>query len=97
VANYILSLEAQSNLQSIKTYSVKNFGSHRTKKYLQAIQSCMQKLAANPLQGIERNELKPGYFSFFVGSHTIYYRIKPNNIEIIAVLHQSMEPTKHII
>ncbi|WP_281281929.1 hypothetical protein [Aliikangiella coralliicola] len=42
-------------------------------------------------------DLKVGYHSDFIGSHTIYYRIKPTHIDVIDVLHQSMEASKHIV
>ena len=97
MATYILSPEAQKSLISIKTYSIKNFGTKRTKNYLQSIHKRMQSLAENPSLGIIREDLKVVYHSSFVGSHTIYYRVNPTHIDIIDVLHQSMEPSKHII
>ena len=57
----------------------------------------MQALADNPLLGMVREDLKVGYHSYFVGSHTIYYRIYLTHIGIIDILHQSMEPSKHIV
>jgi len=56
----------------------------------------MKLLAAQPSQGKERSEIKAGYYSYFVGSHTIYYRISDTHIDIIDILRQSMEPTLHI-
>lgn len=97
MAKYILSPEAQNSLSNIKAYSNKNFGPQRAKTYLQNIRKRMQALAENPSRGIIREDLKVGYHSDFVGSHTIYYRVKPTHIDIIDVLHQSMEPSKHII
>ncbi len=96
MAKYILSPEAQNSLSNIKVYSNKNFGSQRTKTYLQNIRNRMQALAENPSRGIIRDDLKVGYHSDFMGSHTIYYRVQPTHIDIIDVLHQSMEPSKHI-
>jgi len=93
---YILSPEAQNSLKSIRAYSINNFGIKRTKSYLQTILKQFQQLAENPSSGIVREDLNVGYYCKFVGSHTIYYRIKSTHIEIIDVLHQSMEPTKHI-
>lgn len=97
MAKYILSPEAQNSLSNIRAYSIKKFGTERTKTYLQNIRKRMQALAENPSLGIIREDLKVGYHSDFVGSHTIYYRIKTTHIDIIDVLHQAMEPSKHII
>jgi len=97
MAKYILSPEAQKSLRNIRAYSIKKFGTKRTKAYLQSIRKRMQALAENPSLGIIREDLKVGYHSDFVGSHTIYYRVKTTHIDIIDVLHQAMEPSKHII
>ncbi len=97
MAKYILSPEAQKSLRNIRAYSIKKFGTKRTKTYLQSIRKRMQTLAEKPLLGIIREDLKVGYHSDFVGSHTIYYRLQTTHIDIIDVLHQAMEPSKHII
>ena len=96
MATYILSPEAQYSLNQIKAYSIKNFGITRTKIYLQTIRKRLQELAENPSRGLIRDDLKVGYQSDFVSSHTIYYRVQPTHMDIIDVLHQSMEPSKHI-
>jgi len=97
VAKFIISPEAQKSLKNIKIYSIKNFGTKRTKLYLQSIHERFHQLAENPSLGIIRKDLSLGYYSNFVGSHTIYYRVKHTCLEIIDILHQSMEPTKHIV
>ncbi len=56
----------------------------------------MRYLADNPEYGSARDEIQVGYMSCFEGSHTIYYKIMPNHIDIIDVLHQSMETERHL-
>jgi len=96
MAKYELSLEAQNSLKGIKSYSLKTFGARQTEVYLKSIQNQMKKLSRNPTMGMERKDLKIGYYSYFVGSHTIYYLVIKDNIVIIDVLHQSMEPSIHL-
>lgn len=96
MSKYILSPEAQTSLKKIRSFSLKKFGQQQTKIYLQNIQRRMQELAEQPLRGRIREDLKVGYYSDFVGSHTIYYRIQSTHIDIFDVLHQSMEPSKHL-
>jgi toxin ParE1/3/4 len=57
----------------------------------------MQFLADNPRRGKARDSIKPGYFSYFEVVHTIYYKILADNIVIIDILHQSMEPIRHLL
>ncbi len=96
MSKYILSTEAQNSLRNIQIYSTKKFGKGRTRYYLTDIRKRMKALAENPSRGIVREDLKVGYHSDFIGSHTIYYRIQSTHIDVIDVLHQSMDPSKHI-
>ncbi len=96
MSKYILSTEAQNSLRKIQIYSTKNFGKERTRQYLTDIRKRMKALAENPSRGIIREDLKVGYHSDFIGSHTIYYKIQSTYIDVIDILHQSMDPTKHI-
>lgn len=89
-------MKAQRNLKDIRAYSLKNFGKQQTTAYLKILQKHMKALAATPSKGVKRDEIKAGYYSSFIGSHTIYYRIAHAHIDIIDVLHQSMEPMRHL-
>ena len=94
--SYVLSPAAQSSLRHIKSWSSKQFGVAATTEYLGRLRQKMQSLAKHPYSGRERPDVKAGYYSAFVGSHTIYYRLADQGIEIIDVLHQSMEPRAHL-
>jgi toxin ParE1/3/4 len=93
---YVLSPEAQTSLNGIQSYSLANFGKRRTIIYLKQLRERMKDLAVNPSSGKTRDDIKAGFYSSFVGSHTIYYRISGTHIEIIDVLHQRMEPTRRL-
>lgn len=96
MSKYVLSPQARASLKEIRTYSLKHFGKRRTAIYLKALRDRMRDLAAAPSKGTARDDIKRGYYSAFVGSHTIYYRIADTHIGIIDVLHQRMEPTRHL-
>ena len=96
MAKYVLSPEAQASLLNIKAYSITTFGKKRTTAYLKSMRDRMRSLSESPLMGKARDEIKKGYYSYFEGSHIIYYRITITHIDIIDVLHQSMEPSLHL-
>lgn len=96
MSSYVLSRAAQESLIDIKTYSTKTFGKKRTTIYLKSLRDRMKDLSESPLAGLSRDEIKKGYFSYYEGSHTIYYRITKTHIDIIDILHQSMEPSLHL-
>ena len=97
MAKYSLSPQAQESLKGIHAYTLKNFGKQQTSKYIKELRNRMRELAISPSKGQERKEVKSGYYSSFVGSHTIYYRIANNHIEVMDVLHQSMDPIKNLL
>jgi len=48
-------------------------------------------LADSPLAGRSRDELAPGLRSFPTGSYLIFYRVIPDGVEIVRVLHGSRD------
>lgn len=96
MAKYYLSPQAERSLIQINQYTLKSFGELQRKKYLNMLRKQMRTAAANPERGRERNEIKQGYYSVPAEKHHIYYRIGDGHIEVMDVLHQSMEPSLHL-
>ena len=93
---YLLSPEAQRSLVQISEYTLNNYGRQQQKSYLKMLREHMRAVARRPEKGRDRCEIKTGYCSIQAEKHRIYYRIRESHIEIIDVLHQSMEPKTHI-
>ena len=97
MSQYRLSPQAQKRLRQIRNYTVKNHGERQKKVYMNMLREVMRRAAKNPNKvGKERNDIKVGYFSIRAEKHYIYYRIRESHIDIIDVLHESMEPRRHI-
>lgn len=96
MGKYTLSPQTQKSLQDIRVYSLDAFGSKQTRRYLRQLRDRMKALADQPRLGKQRDDLKAGYYSYYEGSHTIYYRIRDTHIDIIDVLHQQMDPARHL-
>ena len=96
MGQYHLSPQAQKSLRQISQYTLENYGQQQRKKYLKMLRDGMRLAAKNPDKGQERSEIKAGYYSLRAEKHHIYYRVRDTHIEIIDVLHQSMEPELHI-
>ena len=89
--SYTLLKAAEQNLEEIGRYTFKEWGASQRDEYLRKIVDRFSDLAENPYLGRARNEIKPGYFSYPEGSHLIFYTIRKNTIEILAVLHEKMD------
>lgn len=91
-----LSHQAAQRLESIRSHSLKQFGAAQTKHYLENLQTTLRLLAENPRRGVDRSDIKHGYYAHAYVSHMIYYSISEEAIGVIDILHQSMDPSIHI-
>lgn len=92
MSKYLLSPNAVKSLEDIKTYSTNYFGEQQTDLYLNKLRDSFRLLASHPHTGHKRDDIKKGYYSYFSGSHMIYYKIYKDHIEIIDILHKRMDP-----
>ena len=97
MTTYILSPQAQDRLEQIRQYTIDNFGKRQNKTYMGKLRDKMRLAADNPKkEGQDRKDIKDGYYSIRAGKHYIYYRIRQDHIDIIDILHETMEPNRHI-
>ncbi|HED18381.1 MAG TPA: type II toxin-antitoxin system RelE/ParE family toxin, partial [Gammaproteobacteria bacterium] len=71
------------------------WGAEQADKYIRSLLSRFTWLSENPQLGKQRAEIKPGYYCFPEGMHLIFYKITPDEIEIIGIPHQSMDFIAH--
>jgi len=96
MSKYTLRASAKSDLKEIGRYTQKEWGIAQRDKYLRQLESRFLSLAKTPRMGRSRNDVKTDYFSFQENAHVIFYLIKKDHIEILAIIHQRMEPTLHL-
>ncbi len=91
--NYIISEEANRDIENIWLYTFENWSVEQADRYLNLIIDEIEYLTENPKSGKDYNQIRKGYFRARIKSHFIFYKInlKKEQIEIIRVLHQSMD------
>ena len=94
---YRLTPAAKSDLIDIWNYTVETWGEKQAERYLLDIETKLELLAANPQLGRQRPEINPGYYSFPVGKHIIFYVKSDNYIDIIGVLHGRMDINRNLV
>jgi len=92
----IIALAAQNDLKDIYQYGLRQWGQSQSDSYLTAIKDQFWLLTRQPLMGIERPELLPDTRSLPIQSHTLFYRVTTNQVEIIRVLHGRQDPQRHL-
>jgi len=88
--------KAERDLDGIINYTVQEWGASQANTYLDGLESRAQLLAENPDLGITRETISKGLLSFPYESHILYYKKHTRGIVIVRVLHQHMDPLKHL-
>lgn len=90
--------KAKEHIRAIKLYSLRRWGVNVAEAYATSLRVTMADiLDRQPTPGRDRSEdLYFGVRSFPVESHIIYYREIPGGIDVLAVLHQTQDPHKHL-
>lgn len=91
-----LQVKARRDLKTIWLYSFENFGVDQADKYFDELESAMKTIQDNPLIGVSCDYIRAGYRQFKVNEHYIFYRITKKTINIVRVLHDSMQTRNHL-
>lgn len=88
---YRLSNLAAEDFAAIFEYSLLTFGLEQADSYLGSLEDFFQLLIDNPYIGVDRGYLHPDMRMHTFQSHNIFYIPKEHEIEIVRILHTSME------
>jgi toxin ParE1/3/4 len=87
---------ARADLDAIWTYTAGRWNIDQAEAYLRSLAQTMQMLADKPGLGKNIEDVKPGYFKFPSGSHVIFFRQSASGIDVIRILHKSMDAERHV-
>lgn len=93
---YVISHEATNDLKSIWLYTFEFWSQSQADRYLNLIFDEIESITQNPKIGKDFSQIRKGYFRVRVKSHFIFYRIYEQEIEVIRILHQSMDIETHL-
>jgi toxin ParE1/3/4 len=87
---------AESDLIGVWEYSLEQWDATQADKYLDELDEAIQLLAGNPELGANRDFVRKGYRVLFVNRHAIYYTATMSAVHIVRVLHEQMDPSRHL-
>lgn len=93
---YRLSPRAQQDLEEIWLYTFQQWSPTQADNYVSEILSACKGLAAGEKVGITAEFIRKGYWKYFSGPHTIYYKLSEPYLDVIRILHQSREVEAHL-
>jgi toxin ParE1/3/4 len=91
-----LTPKARADLDAIWEYTAKHWGVEQAEAYLLSLGETMKLLANQPGLGRNIDDIREGCFKFPAASHIFIFRLQPNIVEIIRILHKSMDVERHL-
>lgn len=87
---------AQRDLSSIWDFTEERWDLRQAKAYLSEIRAAIERIAEDPQRGRACSEIREGYRRYAIGSHLIFFIERPGGVDVIRILHQRMDPTRHL-
>ncbi|WP_188151599.1 type II toxin-antitoxin system RelE/ParE family toxin [Teredinibacter waterburyi] len=92
----VIAPAAKTDLKDIYQYGLRQWGQTQSESYLESIKEQFWTLTEQPLIGIDRSEFLSGTRSLPIESHTLFYRVTTETVEIIRVLHGRQDPQRRL-
>lgn len=96
MTTYRLTPAAQSDLSTIWDFTTERWDRDRAERYISEIRAAIERIAADPRLGLRCDEIRQGYRRYGIGSHLIFYVDREDGVDVIRILHQRMDPTRHL-
>ncbi|MGI9434948.1 MAG: type II toxin-antitoxin system RelE/ParE family toxin [Geminicoccaceae bacterium] len=96
MADYELSNEAENDVVDIGRFTINRWGLAQADDYIVGLHDTLGLLADSPRLGRSIDDLREGYRRHEYKSHSIFYQLQSDGIRVIRILHQRMDPERHL-
>ncbi|ROR72857.1 type II toxin-antitoxin system RelE/ParE family toxin [Bogoriella caseilytica] len=93
---YRLTPAAQRDLSSIWDFTEERWGIPQAETYIAEIRAAIERVADDPRRGRACDEIRTGYRRYGIGSHLLFYVESAEGVDLVRILHQRMDPTRHL-
>jgi toxin ParE1/3/4 len=87
---------AISDLRSIRAYTLEKWGPSQEEIYLNSLWARFEEILRDPQKWRVRNDLFPACQLAPQGRHVILFRVRGATLQIVRILHSSMDIPRHI-
>lgn len=87
---------AQRDLSSIWDLTDERWDRRQAETYLDEIRAALERIADDPARGRACDDIRAGYRRYAIGSHLVFFVERPDSVDVIRVLHQRMDPLRHL-
>lgn len=91
-----LTSDAQADLKAIRAYSRRKFGEAQTVRYMAQLREGLKTLRRHPELGYCIDEIRNGFCCLTVSHHRVFYSLDIAVIPVVAILHESQLPKRHL-
>jgi toxin ParE1/3/4 len=92
---YRLTPRAEIDLEDIWLYTFQTWSLEQADRYQNDIMAAIAALAKGTKTG-RQVDIRAGYLKYLAGSHYVFYRQSDLNLDVIRILHQSMDVSAHL-
>lgn len=97
MSKYRLSRLAQHDLEKIWEYTVHEWSINQAEKYIDGLLSGLEAIGEGRIEGKAIDSVLKSYKKVLHGKHYIFFRFSSDHVvEIIRILHVSMDIEKHL-
>ena len=92
----VLSSLAEQGLIDIWAYTAEQWSFEQADNYSEQLLAGFESLIKHPQLGVARDDLCSGYRALTVSQHIAFYKVVADDIQIIRVLHKSVDRPRHL-
>lgn len=96
MSRYRLTPAAQRDLSSIWDFTQERWDVRQAETYVTEIGAAIERIADDPGRGRTCEEIREGYRRYSIGSHLLFCVESSDGVDVIRILHQRMDPTRHL-
>lgn len=93
---YRLTPAAVQDLSSIWDYTEQRWDVRQAETYLSEIRAAIERIAESPDRGRVCDNIRLGYRRYAIGSHLVFYVVNQGGVDVVRILHQRMDPARHL-
>lgn len=93
---YRLTPAAQQDLSEIWEFTRERWDVSQAETYIGEIRAAIERVAGDPARGRGCDEIRRNYRRYAIGSHLVFYVETDHTVDVIRILHQRMDPSRHL-
>lgn len=96
MTTYGLTPAAQHDLSSIWDYTKERWGIAQAELCVRDIEAAIVRVADDPRRGPACDEVAREYRRYAIGRHLLFYVERADGVDVVRILHQRMDPSRHL-